>query len=60
MNLIEQITKRVEQQERIVKAKAEKERRKNILIKRGHYIEDFNETILDKNGKIKTKKTRLF
>lgn len=56
MNLLEQIKKRVEQQERIDNAKAEKQRRQDILVSQGKYIEDFNETKVDKNGKIKIRK----
>ena len=43
MTLLEQIIWKIEQEERIERMRAERERRKNILKSNNHYIEDFNE-----------------
>ena len=57
--LLDKIIKVVERSERIAKRKAKRIERKNILINNNKYIEDFNETTVDKNGKIKVKKSNV-
>lgn len=52
------IHKKVEQLERIDRAKAEKKRRQEILTSKNMFVEDFNETTINKNNKVIVKRKK--